>query len=84
MLYTEDTPEFEQKERERTALFEEATRIVRAAAAQSCVLTLEEDAHVLQIMAGVRSFKEQMRHLKRHLFQCKEGARTNGENTLCG
>jgi len=62
----DDTPELEQKERERTALFEEATRIVRAAAARSRVLTVEEDAHVLQIMTRVRSLEEQMRHLKRH------------------
>jgi hypothetical protein len=59
-------PEFERMERERTALLEEATLIVREAEAQSKVLTAEEDAHVLELKAQVRTLEEQREHLKRH------------------
>jgi len=61
-----DTSEFERKELERTALFAEATRIVQAAEAQSRVLTVEEDARVVEIMAHVRSLEEQIGHMRRH------------------
>jgi hypothetical protein len=62
----EDTPELERKERERVALFDEATRIVREAEAQSRVLTVKEDARVLELMAQVRSLDEQIEHMRRH------------------
>jgi hypothetical protein len=62
----EDTVELERKVRERTSLFEEATRIVRIAEAQSKVLTVEEDARVLALMARVRRLEEQIGRLKRH------------------
>ena len=61
----EDTLDLERKDRERAALFEEATRIVKAAEAQSRVLSPQDDAHVLQLMASVRRFEEEIGHLKR-------------------
>jgi hypothetical protein len=62
----EETPELERKERERAASFEEATRIVREAEAQSRVLTVEEDARVLELMAHVQNLEEQIGHMRRH------------------
>jgi hypothetical protein len=60
------TPEIELRERERAALLEEATRIVRTAEVQSTGLTAEEDGRVLELMARVRSLEEEIGHLKRH------------------
>ena len=62
----EHTPEFERKERELAARFEEAARIVRTAEAQSSVLTSEESSRVLELMARVRILERQMGHLHRH------------------
>ena len=62
----EDMVELEQKDRERTALFEEAARIVKGADAQSRVLSAQEDARVLELMASVRRLEEEIGHLKRH------------------
>jgi hypothetical protein len=45
---------------------EEAARIVREAEAQSRVLTVEEDARVLDLMAHVQNLEEQIGHMKRH------------------
>jgi hypothetical protein len=62
----EDTPELERKERERAARYEEAARIVREAEAQSRVLTVEEDARVLDLMTQVQNLEEQIGHMRRH------------------
>jgi hypothetical protein len=62
----EETPELERKDQERAALFAEATWIVQAAEAQSRSVTAEEDARVLELMAGVRTLDEQIGHLRRH------------------
>ncbi|HTB12113.1 MAG TPA: hypothetical protein VK752_11100 [Bryobacteraceae bacterium] len=81
----EDTGELERKIRERASLFEEATRIVRIAEAQSKALTVEEDARVLALMARVRSLEEQIGRLKRHEHNrdpMQKGTRTNQENPL--
>jgi uncharacterized protein (UPF0335 family) len=61
----EHTLKIERKERERAALFEEATQIVRKAEARSKGLSVEEDASVLQLIARVRSLEEEIGHLKR-------------------
>ncbi len=57
----------EQKERERAAMLEEATRLVREAAAQSRALTPNEDARVLDLMTRVQNLEGQIRHWKRHM-----------------
>jgi hypothetical protein len=62
----EDMPEIEHKERERAALFEEATQIVRKAEARSTGLSVEEDARVLELMAHVRRLEEEIGHFQRH------------------
>ena len=62
----EDTSELEAGDRERAALFAEATRIVQAAEAQSRAVTVEEDARVLELMARVRILDEQITHTRRH------------------
>lgn len=62
----EDTPKLESKERERTALYKEATRIVREADDLSRVLTLEGDARVLDLMAHVQNLEEQIGHMRCH------------------
>jgi TPP-dependent pyruvate/acetoin dehydrogenase alpha subunit len=61
----EKTSERERMERERTALFGEATRTVQAAEAQTRTVTAKEDARVLELMARVRTLEEQIRHLRR-------------------
>ena len=61
----EDTPEIEPKERERAALFDEATRIVRNAEARSTGLSVEEDSRVLELMTRVRGLEEEIGQLRR-------------------
>jgi len=61
-----ETSELERNERERTSLLAEATRIVRAAEAESREVTGDEDARVLELMARVRTLDEQIGHLGRH------------------
>jgi hypothetical protein len=62
----EDTAELERKHRERAALFEEATRIVKVAEAQSRLLSAQDDARVLELMPSLRRLEEEIGHLKRH------------------
>jgi hypothetical protein len=80
----EDTGELERKIRERASLFEEATRIVRIAEAQSKALTVEEDARVLALMARVRSLEEQIGRMKRHEHNCAHSAQQHGRNAPNG
>jgi hypothetical protein len=65
-LPMEDTPELETKQRQRAALFEEAARIVRTAEAQSSLLSVQEDARVLELMERVRKLEQEIGRLKRH------------------
>ena len=80
----EKTSELKRMERERTALFEEATRIVQAAEAQTSTVTAEEDARVLELMARVRTLEEQIRHRRRQSEhnEPRKGTTTNDESTL--
>jgi len=73
----DDTVELERKDRERDALFEEATRIVKVAEAQSRVLSAQDDARVLELMAGVRRLDEEIGHLRRHR-NSRRHSRTQG------
>jgi hypothetical protein len=61
----ENTPEIEPKERERAALFDEATRIVRNAEARSTGLSVEEDSRVLELMRRARGLEEEIGQLRR-------------------
>ena len=62
----EDTSELAGRERERAALYTEATLIVQAAEAQSRAVTAEEDARVLDLLARVRILDDQITHPRRH------------------
>jgi hypothetical protein len=62
----EDTPEFEQKERVRAALFKEAALIVRTAGAQSRALSADEDERVLELLARVRVLAREIEHSKKN------------------
>jgi hypothetical protein len=52
-------------EKERSALLEEASRIVAAASAQGRPLTSAEDSHVLALMNRVLALEKEIGHLKR-------------------
>jgi capsule polysaccharide export protein KpsE/RkpR len=66
-------------ERERAALFEEATQIVRATEAQARTLTSEEDTRVLGLMAHVRSLEEQIGQAKRR-HKARDQAQKRSDN----
>ena len=53
------------KERERTALLEEASRIVASVSAQGRELTRAEDAEVLSRMRRVRAIEKELHHHNR-------------------
>ena len=60
------------KERERTALLEEASRIVASASAQGRELTRVEDAEVLSLISRVRAIERELHHHKRRQQQDSE------------
>jgi hypothetical protein len=68
----ENTGELVEKESERVAMAEEATRIVQAAEAQSRELTPAEDARVLQLMKQVRVLEEEIGRQKRHAVSASQ------------
>jgi hypothetical protein len=61
----ESETDLQQKEAQVAELLKEASHIVQIADAQSRVLTTEEDASVLEIMAQARHLEEEIGHLKR-------------------
>jgi hypothetical protein len=52
-----------EKQKERAALLEEASRIVAAASALGRGLTADEDSHVLTLMGRVRTLEEEIQRL---------------------
>ena len=75
----EEISERERRERERTALFTEATRIIHAAEARSRAVTAEEDARVLELMARVRILDEQITHTRRHCAPDQQEKRSDNQ-----
>jgi hypothetical protein len=55
-----------EKQKERSALLEEASRIVAAASARGRGLTADEDSHVLALMSRVRILEEEIHRLTKH------------------
>ena len=68
-----DDPRIRDKESERTALQDEAVRIVAAASAQGRSLTAAEDSHVLALMGRVRALEEEIHRLKKHHAESQSG-----------
>ena len=62
----EKDAQIREKEQRRTALQEEAARIVAAASAQGRALTADEDSHALKLLSQVRALEEEIHHLAKH------------------
>jgi hypothetical protein len=65
-MFMDEDVQISEKEKQRTALQEEATRIVATASAQGRQLTADEDEHVLALMGRVRALEEEIHHLVKH------------------